>query len=40
MRRYRQSAMSKARVAGISTDDAAIAFDCTVATMPQALPGV
>ena len=27
--------MSKARVAGVSTDDAAIAFDCTVATMQQ-----
>ena len=27
--------MCKARVAGVSTDDAAIAFDCTVATMQQ-----
>jgi hypothetical protein len=27
--------MSKARVAGVSTDDAAIAFDCTVSTMQQ-----
>jgi hypothetical protein len=32
---FRGMAMSKARVAGISTDDAAIAFDCTVATMQQ-----
>ena len=32
---FRGTAMSKARVAGVSTDDAAIAFDCTVATMQQ-----
>lgn len=32
---FRGTAMSKARVAGVSADDAAIAFDCTVATMQQ-----
>ena len=32
---FRGTAMSKARLAGVSTDDAAIAFDCTVATMQQ-----
>lgn len=32
---FRGTAMSKARVAGVSTDDAAIAFDCTVSTMQQ-----
>ena len=32
---FRGTAMSKARIAGVSTDDAAIAFDCTVATMQQ-----
>jgi hypothetical protein len=31
---FRGTAMSTARVAGVSTDDDAIAFDCTVAALP------